>query len=307
VNYVASASTNNCSKGIASMGVWVDNDLKFVQDGDSINTNLSISSGTHNTVVQAWDKCGGASNAAVTITVDGDGGGSGTTMSNLQTWSGWNSWGELPPLYHICDPCSGVTWSMTKGIKDPSKSGNATKYTIGGKTGYSDALFSLPLIGDKTTQGVKDKDHSLIPTLHNFTYEVYFYGTNLALSQVLEFDINVYFQNMGFIFGQQCRIAGGHEWDIWDNVGHKWVSTGIACNPDSNSWNHLTITAERTSDNRLHYQTITLNGTTHTVDKYYDHYKQPDWYGVGVNFQLDGNKSQDDYSVYLDQFGFTYY
>ena len=81
-----------------------------------------------------------------------------------------------------------------------------------------------------------------------------------GLAQALEFDINQFFDSMGFIWGHECRVAGGNEWDVWDNVSQHWVPTGVSCYPKNNAWNHLTIQVERTSDNQLLYKTITLNG-----------------------------------------------
>ena len=42
------------------MGVYVDNQLQTVVDGDAMNTNVTISDGSHKTVVQEWDNCGGS-------------------------------------------------------------------------------------------------------------------------------------------------------------------------------------------------------------------------------------------------------
>ena len=68
VSFVASASTT-CSRGVASMGIYVDNDLKYVVNANSLNTKLSLNPGSHKTVVQEWDHCGGSSFTAVPITV----------------------------------------------------------------------------------------------------------------------------------------------------------------------------------------------------------------------------------------------
>ena len=151
-----------------------------------------------------------------------------------------------------------------------------------------------------------DQNHTLVPTFHNFTYDVYFYGTDLALSQAVEFDINQFYDNLGFIWGHECRIAGGNEWDIWNNVSQKWVPTGIACNPLSNSWNHVTIQVQRTSSNQLLYQSITLNGVTNTVNQTYPPGSTPGWWGITVNYQMDGNNKQSPYAIYLDNLKFTY-
>jgi hypothetical protein len=122
----------------------------------------------------------------------------------------------------------------------------------------------------------------------------------------LEFDLNQFFNNMGFIWGHECRIAGGNEWDIWDNVNQHWVATGVPCYPNNNAWNHLTIQVQRTSNNQLLYQSITLNGVTNTLNAYYNPGSAPGWYGVTVNYQMDGNDVQSPYSIYLDQLTYSY-
>jgi len=151
-----------------------------------------------------------------------------------------------------------------------------------------------------------DTNQTQVSAIYDFTYDVYFYGDNLDLSEALEFDVNQYFDGMGFIYGHQCRIANGNEWDIFDNEKGQWISTGIPCFPNSNSWNHLTIKVQRTSDNHLKYQSITLNGTTNTLSWSLGHGSASDWYGVVINFQMDGNYRQDSYNVYLDNLTLTY-
>jgi len=267
VQYAATSTTSACAKGVASMGVYVDNELVYVVNGASLSTTLPVSAGKHNTVVEEWDYCGGATYTPVDITVQGGG---GNVLRDLQASGGWKSWGELPPGYAICGyPCPGVTWSMKQGIKSPSLSGDATQFNIGGYKPYSDVLWSNPLIGQGSTQGLPDTGHTLLPTLHNFTYDAYFYPTNLGVTQVLEFDISMYFDGLGLIWGNQCNILGGHVWDIWDNSSQHWVSTGVPCNPINNGWNHLTIQVQRESDNWLLFQSITLNGVTHPINRYY--------------------------------------
>jgi len=308
VHYQATATTDKCDKGVASMGIYVNNVLKYTTQGASLDTDLSLSPGKYDTVVEEWDHCGGAAYTHVAITVV-EGSDNQSTFSKLQASSGWVGYGELPPDYKICRaPCPGVTWSMKQHIGSPSRSGNSTKFNLGGTKPYSDALWTLGLIGQNTTQGMPDKNHTIIPTLHNFTYDAYFYTTQLSLSQVLEFDINMYFNGLSFVWGNQCRIAGGHAWDIWDNVDKKWVPAGAPCNPINNGWNHVVIQVQRTSDNRLLFQSISLNGNKHVINKYYAHGKCPNnWYGFSVNYQMDGNSKQTDYSTYLDDFNVTYW
>jgi hypothetical protein len=301
VSYAATATTT-CSKGVASMGIYVNNQLNYVVDGATLNASLTLYPGTYDTVVQEWDRCGGSVFKHVKITVGGK------AFTNLQASGGWTGYGEFPPKYDVCSNCGpGVTWSMNQGINSPSMTGNATKFSIGGTTPYSDVLWTNPLMGDFSSQGMPDRDHKIIPNIHNFTYDIYFYGTNLELSQVLEFDINQYFNNLGFTWGNQCRIAGGHEFDIWDNVNWHWVPTGVPCHPLSNAWNHLTLQMQRTGDNQLLYHSITLNGVTAVIDRYYPPFGIGTWYGVTANYQMDGNYKQSSYTVFVDKFSLIYW
>jgi hypothetical protein len=303
VNYAATA-TSTCAQGVASMGVYVNNKLNYVVNGAKLNTSIILSAGAYDTVVQEWDRCGGSAYKHVKVTVNG----SGKSFTNLQTSGGWKGYGEYPPKYDICTNCGGgVTWSMGQHVSSPSLSGNATKFSIGGTHPYSDVLWTNPLIGTYSSQGMPDSDHKIIPNLHGFTYDLYFFGTNLELSQVLEFDINQYFNSMGFTWGHQCRIAGGHQFDVWDNVNWHWVPTGVPCNPVSNSWNHLTLEVQRTPDNKLRYHSISLNGKTTVIDKYFPPFGVGNWYGVTANYQMDGNYKQAAHSVYVDKFSLTYW
>ena len=68
VHYVASATTT-CSKGVASMGVYVNNKLIYVVNSKQLNTSIAMSAGPEHTVVEEWDSCGGATYTTVNITV----------------------------------------------------------------------------------------------------------------------------------------------------------------------------------------------------------------------------------------------
>ncbi|HVI09276.1 MAG TPA: hypothetical protein VND65_13390 [Candidatus Binatia bacterium] len=307
VNFVATASTT-CSKGVGSMGIYTaPYQLAYTVNGASLNHSLSLSPGTYNATVEEWDNCGGAATTPVTFTVSGGSGG-GSTFSNLQKSGGWADYGQRAPDFVDCSPspCDNIVFSYTQNVKSPSMSGASMQMYLAGSQGYGDGLWNNHLIGVDSSQGMLDSNHTIVPTLHNFTYDVWFYGTNLGAAQAVEFDINQFFNNQGYIWGHECRIAGGNEWDVWNNQAATWVPTGIPCYPNSNSWNHLTIKVERTSSNELLYQSITLNGTTYNVNQYYEPGSAPGWYGVTINYQEDGNSSQTPYSVYLDDLNFTY-
>jgi hypothetical protein len=306
VAYAASATASSCSKGVATMGIYTaPGVLAYVSNGSKLNTTLTLSSGTYNTTVEEWDFCGGASTTAIKITVTS----SGKSFTNLQHSGGWSGYGQRAPDFVDCapSPCKNIVFTMTEGVKSPSMSGNSAAYYLAGSQAYGDTLWNNHLIGDLSSQGMPDSNHTLVPSYHTFTYDVSFWMSNPGASQALEFDFNQFFNSMGFIWGHECRIAGGNEWDVWDNVNSHWVHTGVSCNPKANSWNHLTIQVQRTSSNQLLYQSITLNGVTNNLNLYYNHGSAPsNWWGITINYQMDGNNAQTPHTAYLDQLTFTY-
>jgi len=69
VNYVASASTV-CAKGIAAMRIYTASGVNaYTINSNKLNTNINLPVGSYNTVVQAWDNCGGTGKTAVNIKV----------------------------------------------------------------------------------------------------------------------------------------------------------------------------------------------------------------------------------------------
>jgi hypothetical protein len=308
VQFVASATTS-CPAGVAAMGIYTaPGVLAFKVNGAKLSTSVALKAGINHTVVEEWDNCGGASTTPIVVTVGSIS--SSGTFANLHQKSGWTGYALLPPLYNICSSCvpngPQTTWSMTQAVSSPAVSGNSTRMDVGGQTVYSDVLWNNHLIGDFSSQGLPDPGHAIIPNVHNFTYDVYFYASDISSSQALEFDINQFVNGQSFIWGHECRIAGGHEWDIWDNPGQKWHPTGIPCNPVNNAWNHLVIHAQRTSDNHLLFQSISLNGQIATLN-YSESSTPTTWYGITINYQQDGNYKQQPYSIWLDKLTFSYW
>lgn len=301
--YAATASTS-CPSGVAAMGIYVNGSLAYTQQGAALNTKLPLNSGTQQTVVQAWDYCGGTSNAAVTVTVA-----SGTKLSSLQSAGGWNQWGEFAPAYNICNaPCSGVNWSMYQHVQSNSLSGNATQFNMGGSTPYSDVLWSNKLIGQGTTLNMPDTNRTILPAVHHLTYDTDVYVGNLSVTQDLEFDVNIFMNGVGMEWGTECNHLNGGVWDIWNNVNAQWVHTNVPCTLNNQAWNHVSFQVQRESNNDLTYQTITVNGVTHTINQTVAPFPVPSsWYGMTVNYQMDGNYRQSAYMTMLDNLSVTYW
>jgi hypothetical protein len=303
--YTATATTT-CAQGIDTLGLFVDDQLVYTVSGPEMNTQVNLVPGKHTTAVESWDNCGGVGvSKLVNVTVKD----SGNTFKDIQAAQNWFSWAQIAPYYNDCDaPCTGVSFSMKQGARYPSRSGNATEWNLGGAQPYSDVLFANHLIGPFSSQGMPDKEQKMLPELHNFSYDADFFYSEDAPVQALEFDINWFIGPVGITWGTECRVAGGYTWDIWDNLNKRWVSTGLACHPNPNSWNHVTVNAQRGPNNEVIYQSIVLNGEVVNLKKTYPPFTVPqNWYGITVNYQMDGNQKQTAYNSYVDNFTLRYW
>lgn len=70
VHYVASAASPQCAKGISAIRIYPAPGVSaYTVDSSQLNTSITLSAGTYNTVVQAWDNCGAVGKTYITIAV----------------------------------------------------------------------------------------------------------------------------------------------------------------------------------------------------------------------------------------------
>ena len=70
VHYVASATSPGCAKGIAALRIYLAPHLAALTvHSSTLDAELPLSPGNYNTVVQAWDNCGGIAKAPINFTV----------------------------------------------------------------------------------------------------------------------------------------------------------------------------------------------------------------------------------------------
>jgi len=70
VHYVASATSPECQSGIAAIRIYIAPYMAaYTIQSNSLDTLLTLTPGTYNTLVQAWDNCGGVGKTFVNVTV----------------------------------------------------------------------------------------------------------------------------------------------------------------------------------------------------------------------------------------------
>lgn len=281
VRVVASASS---SYTISTMKLYVDGNSVYSVSGSKLDRSVSMSSGTHRITVKAWDRNGSFSKT-IYVTVSGTTSGStipstAKVFSNIDEMTGWDS----------CTGCAGggenASYSMTQHQSSPSLDGDSTRFWVGGSTPFSHGLWWRRMATNTTAT--------------NFVFDMYYYMLDPAASQGLEFAANQARSDGWYKFSTQCSF-GSKVWRVWDSKNGGWVSTGIACNrPPARTWQHVTFEYKRSSGKAV-FVSITVNGQKHYVNKSF--YPQANKTGesVGIHFQLNGNSSQTDYTVYADK------
>jgi hypothetical protein len=297
--HVTAWATPVSGRVISSMVVYLDNVQNYAKYANTVDTYLNMGSGWHTILVKSWDNYGGIYQASTAVNVGQSSTGSttqtyGSTLWNIDQLGGWQS----------CSTCAGAGgWGpsapigLVQNVASPSLDGRSAQFWLGGSTPYSDGLWWYKVLYDSTANN----------NAHHFVYDFYFYITDPTAAQSIEFDINQFVAGRSLIFGSQCSYRSAGTWDIWDNPNNRWVSTGIRC-PSlvAYQWAHVVLEVERTSGNQLHYIALTLNGTKHYLN-WYNSSTATSWKGVTVNYQMDGNYRQQNYSTWVDKMALSYW
>lgn len=172
----------------------------------------------------------------------------------------------------------------------PSLDGSSSKFDLGGKVGYSNALWWKSV--DSSTSA------------SHFAYDVSFYVDRADVAEALEFDVNQTVPGgVRFTWGTECDFKNTGKWDLWDPKGFRWVPSKLPCPVfSSNSWHHITWEFER-ANGQVHYISLTVDNQTMPVDVFYSPqlnwpFNVPD---INVAFQMDGDIKQTPFSVWLDE------
>lgn len=182
-----------------------------------------------------------------------------------------------------------ASWDFEQFQHTPSLDGSSVKFGISGTASYANVLHIT-----------KFGPHS---DKKNFIYEFNVFASPESLkAQNLEFDLFQGVSGRQYMFGIQCNYSKG-VWQGWNGPAIAWVNFPQApCKKfQPGTWTHVKWQLERTSDNKLHYISVTVGNTTWKVDSY-----QPSiasgWADVlGIQMQQDLNVHADDYAIWVDQ------
>lgn len=162
--------------------------------------------------------------------------------------SGWGS----------CTTCAGglndadVYW-MAQFQTSPSRDTNGTQLYVSASLPNANVLFWEKLGAQNWAT--------------RFTWDFWVYLDSASLdAQALEYDLFQFVNGVEFMFGSQCVYADGY-WDVWNQSAKTWVQTQLLCQKfAANVWHHIVWQMHRTSDQQMHYDSLTLDGVPHTLN-----------------------------------------
>lgn len=288
VHFVASATS---SYPITGWYIYVDGTGMFSAINlASINVYLTISQGTHQIVIRAWDSTGAYGSIYEQVTVQGTFSllptppSTSKVFSNLDDMSGWGSCGST-----ACASGSGTgSYWIAQSQTTPSLDGASMELYNSGA--WANALWWKKL-------GAND-------WASNFLWDFYIWVDNASLTgaQALEFDVFQFLGGYNYMIGSQCDYAAGF-WDIWDEYHGHWVHAGIPCLKFSaGAWHHIQWYVRRVPNTyTYHYDTLIVDGAGFPVNATYSA-KYIGWSdNFGAQYQLDVNGTGVGYHEWIDK------
>jgi hypothetical protein len=185
-----------------------------------------------------------------------------------------------------------ASWDFEQFQHTPSLDGSSTKFAISGNTPYGNVLHITKFDGQHNNK-------------HNFIFEFDIYASPESLNaQNLESDLFQGVASRKYMFGIQCNYAK-NIWQGWNAQAVQWIDFPQApCKKfEAGKWTHVKWELERTSDNKLHYVSVTVGNQTWKVDSYQPSVPASNGWdnALGVQFQQDLNIDAADYAIWIDQ------
>lgn len=148
--------------------------------------------------------------------------------------------------------------------------------------------------------------------VQNMLEDMWFQTVSVADIEQLEFDPDLYNNNLKYFASVACRLKGTNPgfWYLWNSAGGFWDQTSFPCTPTTlapGTWHHLQLYATFDPSNKTYaYQTFVFDGTTvfHDLNKSYSPYLVPGGATSTVNIeqQIDNDANNPTNSVYYDDY-----
>lgn len=282
------------SQPVGAMGYSFDDSPNTtIVYSNTINAQVSASTGAHTLWVKSWGNQGAPCAVAVPIIIlpspvaqVPSNAVSVPAVQSLPTWQAVNDTGTGP----------GSTTGAMAMLSTPSMSGSARDFSTT-FTNYAGERYYATFGADTQAS--------------NFLYDGYLYiaGSSAGIANI-EMDVNQVMANgQTVIFGFQCD-GWSLTWDYTANQGTPqspsdvWLHSNQPCNPRTwsvNAWHNVQITYSRDQYGNVTYGSVWLDGVEQDINA-----TVPSAFALGwdptllTNFQVDGYGTSGSSNVYLD-------
>lgn len=209
------------------------------------------------------------------------------SYNNIEDMSGWT--GQLDVW---ANGQHKVDFDFLQQQASPSLDGTSTQFSIKGGMPYSSVLWHKTLGTDKAG--------------YSFSMDYYVWIDNPQAPQTLEVAV---LQNHGkswYKLSTQCNFASG-TWRFWSGSSG-WNNTSAPCpRLQAQSWNHIVMNFDIVNG-KSHFISESINGDMHYVNAYAPPVKKSSSSDMlGVHFQMDGNKYEVPFSMWVERMNLKIY
>lgn len=294
--FTLSATASTCSsETVTAMGYSFDSSPDATaMSGNSIETPVALSNGSHTINVTSWGDGGAVCVASIAVAVGQASTGLGQVPSNATTVSALQSMTNWKAVHDTGG--KGNAKGSTTIVSSPSLSGSARQFDTSYKAD-GDERYSVSFGDDTDSQ--------------NFFYDGWVYFKDSATDiRNLELDMNQTMSNgETVIFGVQCDGWSG-TWDYTMNAGtpkhqkDRWMHTKTPCDPRTwsvNTWHHVQISYSRDDNGVVNYKSAWLDGVEKPLNATAPSATSLGWgHSLITNFQVDGSNGSGKSTAYLD-------
>lgn len=298
--FTLSAADATCgNRQVVTMGYSLDASTENgVVKGDSIDAQVTATSGPHVLHVKSWGPDSAACVVDLDITITSSGGASSVIPANavkVSSVQSLSNWIERHDPGTGADSASSGAMSI---VNSPSLSGFARKFTTT-YSNYGGELYSDSFGDDAAAT--------------NFFYDGWVYlpspSTDIAN---IEMDMNQVIANGDtVIYAFQCSGNSG-TWEYSENIGTAsqgqahWIpATGTTCNPrnwTANTWHRVQVWYSRDDAGNVTYHSVWFDNVQQQIEKTVFSEFALDWAQILMtNFQVDGVGASGTSTAYLDQ------
>jgi Bacterial Ig domain len=286
--------------GIAYTQIYVDGHQVYTVKSSTVNTSVKLSAGYHRIAVQAKDKLGNIGKSVVYVTV--------STTSSSETPSTSTDLTVIDRIeeqtdWQTCGNCgnSGATgatasYTMTRGITDPTKDGSSAQYWIGGPYAYKNAYWYI---------GHSNSPSTPVKYLR-YEFDLYVPAQYASAPQAIEFECQQKASGYVYNYAWQADYAK-RQWRVFNYTTRAWEATNVPfAKFSADTWHHI-VAEYHAEGSVVVHDALTIDGVLYNVGiKHGAKYVGTTGHYLTNAFQLDLNGSATAYKVYVDGMKVSY-